>query len=67
MANPVDIPQYLGQVAYPATKEELVRSAREQGAADDVLRAIEDLPGERFASAAEVSAACGNPEASWWT
>ena len=66
MPNPIDLQQYIGAVTYPATKEDIVRSAEAQGASDDVLRAIRDLPGERFGSAAEVTEAYGNPEASWW-
>ena len=67
MTNPIDLQQYLGAVSYPATKDELVRSAEAQGASDEVLRTIRDLPGQRFASAAEVAEACGNPDAAWWT
>jgi len=57
--SPIDIQSYLGGVDYPAKKEELVQTARDQGAPDDVAEMIQRLPGDRFESPADVMKAYG--------
>jgi len=44
------IHEYLRDAPYPATREDLVDYAREAGAPDDILLALERLPERRYAS-----------------
>ena len=60
MASPIDLQKHLKGVDYPASKDDLVRTAEEEGAGEDVVAAIRDLPGDSFDSPADVSKAFGN-------
>jgi hypothetical protein len=57
--NPIQLQKYLGGVDYPADKQTLVRTARDQGADDDVIQTLESLPFDRFNSPNDVSEAFG--------
>jgi Protein of unknown function (DUF2795) len=50
MANPdfIEVQKYLSGVDYPAGKQELVDHAREQGAGDDVVRALGSIPDREY-------------------
>lgn len=56
---PIEVQKYLRGVDYPATKDELVRRAEEEGADENVRRALQSLPRERFDSPNDVSEALG--------
>ncbi|MFM2063414.1 MAG: hypothetical protein RLZZ507_3084 [Cyanobacteriota bacterium] len=43
-ANPVELQKHLKGVDYPATKDELIEKAREQGADKKLLSLLEQLP-----------------------
>ncbi|MEV8517369.1 DUF2795 domain-containing protein [Dactylosporangium sp. NPDC051484] len=58
-ANPIEVQRYLGDVDYPTSKQSLVEQARQHGADDKVVRALQDLPRDRFASPNDVSQAIG--------
>jgi hypothetical protein len=59
--NPIEIQKYLSGVDYPVTKQQLLETARSNGADDDVLAALEGLPERDYngpnAVSAEVSKA----------
>ena len=57
--NPIQVQKFLSGVDYPAPKQALVDRAREQGADDNVLSALEQLPDEEFQTPADVSQALG--------
>jgi hypothetical protein len=57
--NPIELQKYLSGVDYPADKQTLVRTARDQGADDDVIKTLESLPSDRFNSPNDVSEAFG--------
>jgi hypothetical protein len=57
--NPVELQKFLKGVDYPASKEEIVRRARENGVGDDVAAALQHLDANRFESPADVSEALG--------
>ncbi len=50
MANPdfIEAQKYLSGVDYPATKNDLVERARSQGAAEDVVQALERIPDREY-------------------
>jgi hypothetical protein len=57
--NPIQLQKFLGGVDYPADKRTLIQRARDNGADDNVLRTLEDLPADRFNSPNDVSEALG--------
>lgn len=59
VANPVQWQHYAGGLDYPASKEDLIRRAQEQGADTETLQALRSLPVAQFESPAEVDEALG--------
>lgn len=59
-ATAIDVQKYLKGMDYPATKEDIMQKAEEEGADDDVRQAIESLPDDdEFETPAAVSKALG--------
>jgi sporulation protein YlmC with PRC-barrel domain len=56
-ANPFEVQKFLEAVGYPASKRELVREAKDQGAHTSVRSTLEQLPDKEFESPADVSKA----------
>lgn len=54
-----DVERFVRDANYPANKRELVDYARRQNAPDDVVRALDKLPDQRFSSAMEVTRSMG--------
>jgi len=49
MANePIEVQKYLSGIDYPATREELAQHARDQGADDQIVEHLQQLPQDRF-------------------
>jgi hypothetical protein len=57
--NPIQLQKYLGGVDYPVDKDTLVRKARDNGADDDAVRTLQELPFDSFNSPNDVSEAFG--------
>ena len=57
--NPIQVQKFLGGVDYPASKDDIVRTAREQGADDNVLSTLEALGPQEFNSPNDISEAIG--------
>jgi hypothetical protein len=57
--NPIQLQKYLGGVDYPTDKQTLVKTAKDQGADDDVIQTLESLPFDRYNSPNDVSEAFG--------
>ena len=53
--NPIQVQKFLSGVDYPASKEEIVSTARDQGADDNVLSTLEQLGADNFNSPSAVS------------
>lgn len=60
-ANPIQIQKYLKGVDYPASKQDLIRNAKENGADESVCASLEQLPDEDFQTPADVSEAFKGP------
>ncbi|TAF07462.1 MAG: DUF2795 domain-containing protein [Nostocales cyanobacterium] len=59
-ANPVELQKHLKGVDYPATKDELIEIAREQGADKQLLSLLEQLPeDEEYENPADLNKAIG--------
>jgi hypothetical protein len=59
-ASPFEVQKFLEAVGYPASKRDLVREAKDQGADVSVRSTLERLPDEDFDSPAAVSKAISN-------
>lgn len=46
--NPIQLQKHLSGVDYPAGKDDLVRAAREHGAGDDIVKALEAMPDRQY-------------------
>lgn len=57
--NPIQVQKYLKGVDYPASREDLVAHAEDQGADEDVLDLLDQLPEDEYETPAEVSKALG--------
>lgn len=58
-ANPVEVEKRLKGIDFPAKKQDLLKHAQQQGANQEVLETIENLPEEEFHNAADVAKAIG--------
>ncbi len=57
--NPIQVQKFLGGMDYPADKQSIVDTAREQGADERVLNALEQLPDGQFETPADISKGIG--------
>lgn len=55
--NPIQVQKYLGGMDYPASKETILESARDSGADDNVLQALEAIPDGDYDAPTAVSSA----------
>lgn len=62
MVNPVIVERYLKDVDYPASLGKLIRAAEEQGADNDVLFTLGQLPDKEFRSPTQISEELGKLE-----
>ena len=46
--SPVGVQKYLKGVDYPATKDDLISRAKDNGAPDDVVRFLQRLPHDEY-------------------
>lgn len=57
--NPIEMQKNLGGVEYPASKDEIVRQAKEHGAGREVMDALESLPDREYDSPAAINKEVG--------
>jgi len=57
--NPIQVQKYLKGVDYPASREDLMAHAEDNGADEDVLDLLDQLPDEEYETPADVSKAIG--------
>ncbi|MBL1263053.1 DUF2795 domain-containing protein [Candidatus Methylomicrobium oryzae] len=58
-ANPIQVQECLSGMDYPADKEEIINHAKDQGADEDVMQTLQQLPEQDYRTAADVSRAIG--------
>ncbi len=56
-ANPIDIQKALSGAGYPASRGALLDFARSNGASDDVLDVLSDLPDREYETPADLMSA----------
>ncbi len=59
-ANPVQVEKYLKGIDYPATKQDLLQKAEQEGADEKVMSTLEKLPDEEYEGPTHISRAIGN-------
>lgn len=57
--NPVQVQKFLGGIDYPTKKDQLLETARQKGADQDVLDTLEAMPDQSFNSPNDVTEAIG--------
>jgi hypothetical protein len=57
--NPISVQEFLSEVEYPATTDDLIKAAHGNDAPLQIVEAIKDLPDKEFDSPVEVSEALG--------
>ncbi len=57
--NPIQIEKFLKGIDYPAKKADLIKRAEQNGADEQVLSTLQQLPDQQFDSPADVSKAVG--------
>ncbi|MEW6495732.1 MAG: DUF2795 domain-containing protein [Cyanobacteriota bacterium] len=62
VVNPVQVQKFLKGVDYPASKQDLIEHAKQQGADENVCSTLEQMPDEEFETPADVSKAIGDIE-----
>lgn len=60
--SPVQVQKYLKGVDYPASKDDLVNKARANGAPEEVMRVLQQLPGDHFDGPDNVMKAYGEEQ-----
>ena len=55
--SPIEVQKYLGGIDYPASKDDIMRTARESGADGDVLEALDRIPDRDYDGPTAVSEA----------
>ncbi|MBB3678605.1 DUF2795 domain-containing protein [Modestobacter versicolor] len=55
MVSPIDIQKALGGIDYPATKEDIVKHAQDNGGSDDVVQALQGIEDREYEGPSGVS------------
>lgn len=57
--NPIQLQKHLKGVSYPASKQDLMKAAKANGADEDINSFLEQLPDQQFETPADVNEAFG--------
>jgi hypothetical protein len=57
--SPIRVQKYLGGLDYPVGKEDILDRARKQGADDETLHMLEQLPDQEYSSPIAISREVG--------
>ena len=52
--NPIEVQKHLKGMSYPASKDDVVSTARENGAGDDLIQQLESMGSDQFEAPNEV-------------
>ena len=55
--SPIEVQKYLHGLEYPAQREEIIDKAEEEGADEDILALLQQLPDKEYESPVELSSA----------
>lgn len=57
--NPIQVQKFLKGMEYPASKQDVIDHAKQQGADENVCSTLEQMPNQEFETPADVSKAIG--------
>ena len=57
--NPIQLQKHLKGMSYPASKQDLMKAAKSNGADEDISSFLEQLPDQQFETPADVNEAFG--------
>ncbi|MFQ4135978.1 DUF2795 domain-containing protein [Nodosilinea sp. PGN35] len=57
--NPIQVQKFLKGMEYPASKQDVLDHAKQQGADENVCSTLEQMPDQEFETPADVSKAIG--------
>ncbi|MGY2462474.1 DUF2795 domain-containing protein [Vreelandella sulfidaeris] len=60
--SPANVTHHLSGIDFPASRSDLERHAKENGAEEDVLDVIRDMPDQEYGSMADVTKGVGEVE-----
>jgi hypothetical protein len=60
--NPIQLQKHLKGVDYPASKEQLIQHAQKQGADENAIAALQQIPDQEYEAPTDVSQAVGDVE-----
>jgi hypothetical protein len=60
--NPVQLQKHLKGMDYPASKQDLINHAKQQGADENVCSTLNQLPDQQYENPTDVSEAVGDIE-----
>ena len=58
--NPIELQKHLKGLSYPAHKDDIVKTAQDHGAGDDLASVLDRLPDQSYETPAEISKAVGD-------
>ena len=61
-ANPTQVEKFLGGVNYPCSKQDIIDTAIDNGADDNVVDTLKNMPGSSYNSPKDVNRAIGQIE-----
>lgn len=60
--SPANVTQHLSGIDFPASRADLERHAKDNGAGDDVLDVIRNMPDQEYGNMADVTKGVGEAE-----
>jgi DNA topoisomerase VI subunit B len=60
--SPKEVEKHLKGVDYPAKKTDLIKKARQEGANEQIIEALQQMPGEVFNKPTDVTKAIGQED-----
>ncbi|PSR12292.1 hypothetical protein C8255_26820 [filamentous cyanobacterium CCP3] len=60
--NPIQVQKFLKGIEYPASKQDVIEHAKQQGADENICSTLEQMPEDEFETPADISKAIGEIE-----
>ncbi len=57
--NPVQVQKFLGGLDYPAGKQDIIEKAKQEGADENILQTLEQIPDQDYSSPVAISREVG--------
>jgi len=57
--NPIQVQKFLKGIDYPTSKQQLIKTAQEEGADDNVIQTLQEMSADQYNSPNDVAQAIG--------